>query len=174
MDHADHVELLRGGVGRPGGTWADFGAGAGAFTLALAELVGPAAEVIAVDRDARRLRENERAMRGRFPGTRTRYLVADLTEPLDLPPLDGIVIANALHFVRDQAPMLALLRGYLAPGAPLLCVEYDIDRANPAVPHPVPYSRWEALSRAAGFGHVERLMTRPSRFLRAIYSAVSR
>ena len=50
MDHADHVRLLREGVTR-GGTWADLGAGTGAFTLALAELVGPSGEVIAVDRD---------------------------------------------------------------------------------------------------------------------------
>lgn len=46
MDHADHVALLRAGVVVPethGGaaTWADLGAGAGAFTLALADLLGP-------------------------------------------------------------------------------------------------------------------------------------
>lgn len=32
MDHADHLRLIRGGVPGPGGTWADFGAGGGAFT----------------------------------------------------------------------------------------------------------------------------------------------
>ena len=37
MQHADHVALLRGGVSSPGGVWADFGAGRGAFSLALAE-----------------------------------------------------------------------------------------------------------------------------------------
>jgi hypothetical protein len=35
------TNLLRGGIHQPGGTWADFGAGTSAFTLALAELVGP-------------------------------------------------------------------------------------------------------------------------------------
>jgi len=39
MDHRDHVNLLRGGVQTPSGLWADFGSGAGAFTLALAELL---------------------------------------------------------------------------------------------------------------------------------------
>ena len=38
MDHTDHVNLLRDAVGL-GGTWADFGSGTGAFTLALAELI---------------------------------------------------------------------------------------------------------------------------------------
>ena len=50
MDNADHVRLLRGAVD-PGGTWADIGAGTGAFTLALAYLLGPGGQVIAVDRD---------------------------------------------------------------------------------------------------------------------------
>jgi len=62
MDHADHVRLLQDGV-TPGGVWADLGAGSGAFTLALAELLGPGGEVIAVDRDRGILRELERALR---------------------------------------------------------------------------------------------------------------
>ena len=55
MDHADHVALLRAGIeaGRrgSGAVWADIGSGRGAFTLALADLLGAGAEVIAVDRD---------------------------------------------------------------------------------------------------------------------------
>lgn len=39
MDHTDHTNLLRGGIDGSSGTWADLGAGAGAFTLALAELL---------------------------------------------------------------------------------------------------------------------------------------
>ncbi|MDA0364958.1 MAG: class I SAM-dependent methyltransferase [Chloroflexi bacterium] len=173
MDHTDHVNLLRDGVGGPGGVWADFGAGAGAFTLALADLLGPTAEIIAIDRDADRLRANERALRDRFLRTSVRYVVADFGGPLDLPALDGIVIANALHFAEDQARVLELLHRYLAPGAPLLGVEYNIERSNAAVPYPVPFSRWQALSDGAAFAHTKLLATRPSRFLREIYSAAS-
>ncbi len=174
MDHVDHVNLLRDGVPAPGGVWADFGAGAGAFTLALADLLGPGAGVIAIDRDAGRLRENERAMRVRFPETAARYVTADFREPLELPALDGIVMANALHFAADQVAVLRLLRGYLAPGGPLLVVEYNIDRSNGAVPYPVPFRRLQELCDEAGFDSTTLLRTRPSRFLREIYSAVSR
>ena len=57
MDHRDHVGLLREGVQRDGvvaprATWADIGAGTGAFTLALADLLGPGARIVSVDRDA--------------------------------------------------------------------------------------------------------------------------
>jgi ubiquinone/menaquinone biosynthesis C-methylase UbiE len=46
MDRQEHINLLRGGVPAPGGVWADFGSGAGAFTLALAELIGPTGRFI--------------------------------------------------------------------------------------------------------------------------------
>jgi len=173
MNHDDHVNLLRGGVVSTGGTWADFGAGSGAFTLALAELLGPAAEIIAIDLDPGRLRENEQAMLKRFPDTNARYVTADFCSALELPELDGIVCANALHFTRDQARVVRLLRGYLRPGGRMLVVEYNIDRPNYAVPYPLPYERWQTLADGAELAHTELLARRPSRFLREIYSAAS-
>lgn len=173
MDHADHVELLRRGVPAPGGVWADIGAGSGAFTLALAELLGPGAEIHAVDRDRHALQVNAGKLRAAFPKTSVHYHRADFTLPLALPVLDGIVTTNALHFQVDQPSVVKLLRGYLRPGGRLLVVEYNIARANFAVPHPVPYSRWQQLASGAGFQHTDLLATRPSRSLREIYSAVS-
>ncbi len=170
MDHADHVRLLREGVTR-GGTWADLGAGAGAFTLALAELVGPSGEVIAVDRDRGALHELERALR---PGGATvRTLGADFTKPVALDSLDGVVMANSLHFVRDKSPVLALVHTMLKPSGRLLLVEYDTDNGNPYVPHPLSFETWRALADASGFTGTRKLATVPSRFLGRIYSAES-
>lgn len=170
MDHADHVRLLRDGV-TGGGTWADLGAGTGAFTLALAELVGPGGEVIAVDRDRGALRELEHALR---PGGATvRALGADFTRPIDLPLLDGIVMANSLHFVKDKAPVLALVHRMLKPSGRLLLVEYDADRGNHWVPHPLSFETWRALANAGGFTGTRKLGSVPSRFLGRIYSAAS-
>jgi len=170
VDHADHVRLLRDGVTR-GGRWADLGAGTGAFTLALAELVGPQGEVIAVDRDRGALRDLERALR---PGAATvRTLVADFTKPTDLVSLDGAVMANSLHFVRDKAPVLALVHGMLKPVGRLLLVEYDTDRGNTWVPHPMSFETWRALADANGFRNTRELASVPSRFLGRIFSAES-
>lgn len=173
MDHADHVNLLRGGVEGAGSVWADLGAGRGAFTLALADLLGRTCEIHAVDRDASALRENARVMRARFPRANVTYYAADFTLPLELPLLDGIVMANSLHFQDDQPAVVRRLREQLAPGGRFLIVEYNLQRGNFAVPHPVPYTAWERLARDAGFEHTELLARRSSRFLHEIYSAVS-
>jgi ubiquinone/menaquinone biosynthesis C-methylase UbiE len=180
MEHADHVALLRGGVPGPGGAWADFGSGTGAFTLALAELIGPTGVIYSVDRDGSALRRQERLMRERFPAVTVHYLVADFTRPLELPPLDGVVMANALHFQRQQDAVLRLIYSYLRPGGRLILVEYNapeggnLGRGNPWVPYPVSYHQWERLARRNGFVDTRLLATRPSRFLGEIYSAVSR
>ena len=175
MEHADHVRLLREGVSGPGGVWADFGAGSGAFTLALAELIGPGSELHAIDRDAGALRELARRMAARFPGVALHTRAADFARPLapPLPPLDGLVMANALHYVpsRDQPRVVQLLKGTLRPGGRWLMVEYNVDRGNPWVPHPLSFHTWEALAHQCGFEHVRLLATRPSSFLKEFYSA---
>ncbi|MDI3340704.1 MAG: class I SAM-dependent methyltransferase [Sphaerobacter sp.] len=173
MDHTDHVALLRGGVPTEPGTWADLGAGTGAFTLALADLLGPGAVIYAVDWDRVALRRLERERHARFPATTLHVIEADFSQPLPLPPLDGIVLANSLHFVRDKEPVLGLVRGYLRPGGRLLLVEYDTDRGNPWVPYPLAYPTWAALAARCGFSGTRLLATRPSRFLGRIYAAAS-
>ena len=173
MNHNDHVNLLRNGIPGQGGVWADLGSGSGAFTLALADLIGATGHIYSVDKDRSALREQERAMRSRFSGTTVHYLTADFTQRLDLPPLDGIVMANSLHYVRKKDPVLQLVRSYLKPGGRLIIVEYNADRGNTWVPYPFSYHTWEVLARQNGFSGTQLLATVPSRFFGEIYSAVS-
>jgi SAM-dependent methyltransferase len=172
MDHADHVALLRDGVPGPG-VWADLGSGEGAFTLALADLLGPGSTVYSVDKNKSALAVQLQALAQRFPDTLTHQIAGDFARPLALPPLDGIVIANALHFLREKDGPLRAIRGYLKPGGRLLIVEYNVDQGNPWVPYPFSYATWEDLARRAGFVDTRRLAARPSRFLHEIYSALS-
>jgi SAM-dependent methyltransferase len=171
MNHGDHVRLLQHGIS--GKTWADFGSGTGAFTLALADLIQPGGEIYSVDQNRAALRQQQQAMRARFPLVTVHYRVADFTRPLDLPPLDGIVMANALHFIRDKLPVLRLIKSYLVPGGRLILVEYDTDRGNRWVPYPLSFSTWEPLAARAGFARTTRLATQPSSFLGRFYSALS-
>jgi ubiquinone/menaquinone biosynthesis C-methylase UbiE len=172
MNHRDHVQLIENGIGRDrGGVWADLGAGTGAFTLALRDVAGPGVEIIAVDRDRSALQALGDTMERSFPGTHLRQLPADFTEPLALPPLDGILAANAIHFVRDQASLLRGWSRYLKPAGRLVIVEYDADVGNRWVPYPLSYAALQTLAPAMGFGQAALLGTRPSRFLGQIYSA---
>jgi ubiquinone/menaquinone biosynthesis C-methylase UbiE len=175
MQHRDHLNLLRGAIPEAGGAWADLGSGHGAFTLALAELVGPQGLIYSVDTDGHALREQAQAMRSRYPAHTVSYLTADFTQPLNLPPLDGIVMANALHFVeaRRKLRVVELVKSYLRPGGRLVVVEYNVDTGNTWVPFPFTFPRWEALARQAGFEHTQLLATAPSHFLTGFYSAMS-
>jgi SAM-dependent methyltransferase len=175
VDHSDHVNLLRDGIPEPGGLWADLGAGTGAFTLALAELIGPGGQIYAVDKDRGALRRLERSVSARFPQTTVHCCSADFTQSLDLPPLDGVVMANVLHFQRHavRKAVVQLIRGYLRPGGRLILVEYDTDRGNRWVPYPLSYQTWQKLAAEAGLSSTNLLATRPSRFLGQIYSALS-
>jgi SAM-dependent methyltransferase len=173
MNHDDHVALLRKGIDQPGGVWADFGSGTGAFTLALADLIGPTGVIYSIEQDRSALAQQERSMVAEFPNSIVHYRAEDFTRPIDLPELDGIVMANALHFHRRPEPIVQLLRSYLRPYGHFILVEYNIEQGNSAVPYPVSYRMWEELASRCGFKHTRLLKTRPSRFLREIYSAVS-
>ena len=177
MNHADHVRLIENGIdhGR-GGVWVDFGAGSGAFTLALRDIAGPDAEIIAIDRDRGSLQTLRLTMERQFPGTRLRLLEADMARPLTLPRLDGIVAANAIHFVpfQDQTALLRRWRDYLKPEGRLVVVEYDADSGNRWAPYPMSYAAFREMARAAGFTEPALLGSRPSRWLGRIYSALTR
>jgi hypothetical protein len=68
---------------------------------------------------------------------------------------------------------LEQVRGYLKEDGRFLIVEYDTDRGNRWVPHPLSFSSWQALARKVGFRQTQLLATRSSSFLGQFFSAVS-
>jgi ubiquinone/menaquinone biosynthesis C-methylase UbiE len=174
MDHKDHVNLLKPADLPIGGIWADFGAGSGAFTLALRELVGPHAEIYAVDKDQRGFNQLERAHREKFTTSQNIHTVrADLTGALSLPPLDGIMMANSLHYFKDKEKVLRHVRSFLKMNGMLMLVEYNVDSGNRWVPYPLSFETYRALAPRAGFAEPRLLARAPSRFLKEFYSAVT-
>lgn len=188
MTHQDHVKLLRGGV-TPGGRWAELGSGEGAFTLALRDLIGPEGEIFSVDKDEARLRVQQKRFQAQFSQSNVHFIHADFTRSVDLPALDGIVMANSLHFFpsdgglssprllnsrRDQVSkkqVLNQVRDYMKEGGRLVLVEYNVDAGNLWVPYPLSFESFRGLAVRLGWSDPQLLCTVPSRFLREIYSA---
>ncbi len=174
MDHKDHANLLKPAGLPSGGTWADFGAGAGAFTFALRELVGPEATIYAVDKDRGALQRLESVHRSRFLSSDHLIpLNQDFTRLLNLPPLDGIVMANSLHYFKDKEKILRHIREFLKSNGALLLVEYNVDSGNLWVPHPLSFETYRSLAPQTGFSEPRLLGTVPSSFLHEFYSAVA-
>jgi len=169
-------DLISPGIDRAGGVWADFGSGTGIFTLELRGLLGPACEIYSIDRNGRDLDRQRRAFDEQYPGTNVHFIQADFTKPMELPRLDGIVMANALHFVpfQRQADVLARLCGYLRwPGGRFIIVEYNARSGNLWVPYPVDLDAFTFLATKVGLSDARVLSVIPSRFLREMYSAMA-
>ena len=155
MKAAEAVELIRGAIPPGAGSWADLGAGDGTFTSALVELLGQSSRVFAVDRDARALAALERW--AKTNAAHVIPVVGDFTKSFDLPGLgetmlDGMIFANALHFVREADAVLARLAGRVRPGGRVVLVEYDRRAPSRWVPYPIPTDRLPALAASAAFG----------------------
>ena len=146
MEFEEMINLIRPGVDQDGGVWADLGAGTGNFSRALAFLLGPAATIYAVDRSSSALAGLQAAS---ARAAKLIPVLGDFTHSLDLPMLDGILMANALHFVRDQVPVLRHLVRYLRPGGRFLVVEYVVHDSLRWVPYPVPFEQFQVLAAGA-------------------------
>ena len=159
MNLADAAALIAPAIHRAGGTWADLGAGSGTFTRALLQLLGPGARVHAVDRDA----SSVRAL-ARIAGVTA--VRADFSEALELPTLDGVLLANALHFVpaSEQAGVLARVARLVRAGEGIVLVEYEHRAPSRWVPYPVSFARFTELARDAGLGAPTRAGERDSAF----------
>jgi ubiquinone/menaquinone biosynthesis C-methylase UbiE len=168
----DAVEMLSesdaGSLGPT--TWADLGCGTGTFTLALADLLSPGSAIHAIDRDASALRS--------IPTTHKEVRITthrgDFTKhewPFD--KIDGILMANSLHYVEDQKTFIRRCQSRMTMPRRFMIVEYDLDKANRWVPCPVSRVRLTSLFIAAGYSSIKMLGSRPSVYRRApLYAAL--
>lgn len=175
MNQADAREMLRPAVPAGPGRWAELGAGRGTFTAALATLLGPEGEVVALDRDAAAVRALRSLGEGAGERAPVRAVHGDFSEPADLADLgaalDGILFANALHFVAEPDRVLATAATRVRAGGRIVIVEYDRSRPNPWVPHPIPAERLAGILRDAGLGAPRMVTRRPSVWHREMYCA---
>jgi ubiquinone/menaquinone biosynthesis C-methylase UbiE len=168
------IDLLSGveGKNKPNQHWADLGSGDGLFTVALANLLGKDSIIHAVDTNQKSLSS--------IPDlenfvTIEKHKLDFVQRTLPFGNLDGILMANSFHFVKDQTAFIHKLQNHLATPHQLIFVEYDMDKANTWVPYPLSFSRLEKLFRKLNYKSIEKLHAIPSIYNRAeIYSAIVR
>jgi ubiquinone/menaquinone biosynthesis C-methylase UbiE len=174
MRHTEAVELLRAAIGEADGeAWADLGAGGGTFTRALATLVGARGQVVAVDADERALDGLRRWAKTVEAGPEIVVISADISRPFALPIVDGAVMANVLHFMRDPAEVLARIASRMRPGGRMVVIEYEGRRPSRWVPYPVSAARLAELAADAGLTPPRIAATRASAFGGDLYVAVT-
>ena len=175
------IDLLRDAVGdapNDGAVWADLGAGAGTFTLALARLLGAGSTIYAVDDDAAAVAALRKLS---VPSNEARVVPvrANFASSLELPGvrstthLDGILLANALHFAGDAPGVLTRLVHKLRTSGRTIVVEYDRRDADRWVPYPIPASHWPALAAAAGLRDATITASRPSEYAGYLYTGLA-
>jgi hypothetical protein len=105
----------------------------------------------AVDLDPRALEY----MPDHYDRVEIRKTLGDIGSPsLRLPPLDGILMANTLHFIQEQQ---ALMRRLVSVTDSFLIVEYERSKPNRWGPYPVGFERLRQLFTEAGVERVEKL-----------------
>lgn len=168
MELNEAIELIRyeGIAGTAASAWADLGCGSGLFSRALTGLLQAGSIVYAIDKEPVSLESTN--------GVTIKPLQLDfVANPLPLQNLDGILMANSLHYVKDQYGFIKKAGACLKPGGSFLIIEYDTDNANPWVPYPLSYHSLLKLFHRAGYPNITRLHEHASIYRRAnIYSVL--
>lgn len=168
MELTKAVRLIEKGIETsPRQRWADLGAGAGLFTEALLTLLPDGSHIHAIDRDI-----SQFITVGKFASAIKLHQLDLTRDPLPVDNLDGVLMANTLHFIRDQVSFLISLKNRLRVHGRIIIVEYDIDRPNQWVPFPVSMQQLGRLAVNAGFNECKKLDETDSRYHRSMYSAL--
>ena len=177
MTRDEAIELIRPAL--PAvvrGVWADFGAGRGTFTEALAALLPKDGAVIAVERDPNCLMDLRR-LASWAKGSRILVQNGDVQDLPGIPALaeqslTGALFGNVLHYVPDPESVLTALQPFMEPGGSIVVIEYDRRQASPWVPFPLPLDRLATAARDAGLSEPREVGRRDSRYQGDLYCAV--
>jgi len=141
--------------------WLDLGCGTGLFTLALAANLPAGSKIIAIDKDEKVLRK----LPAIIDGVEIETVAADFVyDALDVREVDGILMANSLHYVKDKETLLKRLHYLMKADGFFLIVEYDRPTSNPWVPYPLTVDDAKALFKGLGYLGFQVLNKRPSVF----------
>lgn len=147
-------------------SWADLGCGSGVFTAALAGVLPSNSNIAAIDKTLQVL---DAAMGNRVA---VHFQQADfVNDDLALSELDGLLMANAIHFVKDKELLIKKLENYLKVPK-FLIVEYDHSRPNQWEPYPFPFTELKNLFNRLGYRYIEKIGEQTSIYSGIMYACL--
>lgn len=159
MKVSDAIALIKAGIpdGMINNVWVDLGCGSGIFTSALASLLGDGGKIYAMDK------ENHALGIETDSKTRIEFIKLDfINDALPFSLVDGILMANALHYVKDKAAFIEKLKKHLKTHGELIIVEYDTVRQNRWIPYPISFEKLTQTFFDAGFSQIKKIGERNS------------
>jgi ubiquinone/menaquinone biosynthesis C-methylase UbiE len=158
MTNQEAIELIGGGAnGEHAQYWLDLGCGTGTFTEALATMLPAHSKIIGVDKN------NQQLPPQMGNQVSIKFIETDFeTEALEVAGLDGILMANSLHFIRDKESLIRRLENHFSKGRRFLIVEYDTTASNPWVPYPIDFKGLKSIFGRVGNYSISKLGERRS------------
>jgi ubiquinone/menaquinone biosynthesis C-methylase UbiE len=141
-------------------TWADLGCGSGLFTRALASILNSESTIYAVDKDISSFKMGLSPNRVIIQTVESDFV----HDHLEMQNLDGILMANAIHFVRDKKSFIKKIIPYFRDTPLFLMIEYDTDLPNPWVPYPVSLITLRKLFTELGLSSVKKINEKKSEY----------
>ncbi|WP_426276764.1 class I SAM-dependent methyltransferase [Chryseobacterium sp. S-02] len=139
--------------------WADLGCGSGTFTNALAHLLPKGSHIYAVDSQS----QNFPKVMGN--NVSIDFIKADFEKfDFNFSNLDGILMTNSLHYVKDKRLLIGRLGKYLSENKKFVIVEYDTTISNQWVPYPINFFNLKELFIELGYSKIIKLDERQSIF----------
>ena len=148
--------------------WADLGCGSGLFTIAMTNLLASGSTIIAIDKS----RDSLKNLSGTYNNVFIETREADFTTTEIPYQLDGVLMANSLHYVKDQRQFVNNLKQQLKENGTIIVVEYDTDKSNPWVPYPISFKKLAELFEQNGFADINLTGRKKSIYGSELYAAV--
>ncbi len=171
MQLNDAVELIRCSyiLKNEMQVWTDLGCGSGTFTEALANLLVSGSLIYAADKNKQALK----MIPDSYKNVKIEKLYLDFMKDAFPENLNGILLANSLHYVRNKNSFIKRNENNLKPNGVFLIVEYDTKIPNPWVPFPINFNSLKIFFEKAGYSSVAKINELPSVYRRSnIYSAL--
>lgn len=146
--------------------WADLGCGSGFFTHVLNLVFNDLKMIFAVD-------SKENPIATNYISEKIHFIQSDFEkESLNIPSLDGILMANSLHFVKNKGSFLENIKKQFRDGkGKWIVIEYEQTKPNHWIPFPISYSDLKILFAEAGYKNFKYLGDYNSLYGRKMYSA---